>query len=112
METQQPRPRLMSGMRRFGRYEHFEQFDNSSSGHARVGSKSIGKINIKTQNKKHKTQKKKQNKERYPAGILYLNLNFGPPLDCRVKSATETITLDEKDQSLTPYQSERSHHQT
>src|SRR3569833_88885 len=109
METQQPRPRLMSGMRRFGRFEHF---DYSSSGHASVGSKSIGKINIDAQFMFRKSQWGVLGKERYPAGILYLNLNFGPPQDCRVKSATETITLDEKDQSLTPYQSERSHHQT
>ena len=99
-------------MRRFGRYENFEQFDNSSSGHASVGSKSIGKINIDAQFMFRKSQWGVLGKERYPAGILYLNLNFGPPQDCRVKSATVTITLDEQDPSLTPYQSGRSLHHT
>ncbi|KAF5565498.1 hypothetical protein FPHYL_4191 [Fusarium phyllophilum] len=36
----------------------------------------------------------------FPAGILYLDFNFGPPQGCKVKTATVTVTLDDSDECL------------
>jgi len=94
-------PKLMR--RRFGRYENFEQFNDLSSGHASVGSKSVGKITIDCQFLFRQSQWGVLSDDEFPAGILYLNLSFGPPQGCRLKSATVTVTLDEEDPCLKQY---------
>ncbi|KAK8043977.1 hypothetical protein PG993_004001 [Apiospora rasikravindrae] len=35
-----------------------------------------------------------------PAGIIYLDLTINQPLDCRLKTATITVTLDDDDEEL------------
>lgn len=103
----------MSGIRRYGRYESFEQFDHlSSRGHASIGSKSIGKINIDCQLLFKESQWGVLGDDKFPAGIMYLNLNFGPPQGCRVKSATVTITLDEEATCLERYRHGRVFHES
>ncbi|KXX79658.1 hypothetical protein MMYC01_203848 [Madurella mycetomatis] len=98
-------PRLMGGVRRFGRYDNFKEFSRLSSGNASVGSKSMGKITIDCQFLFKQSRWGVLGDEEFPAGILYLNLNFGPPQSCRLKSATVTVTLDEEDPCLNRYKS-------
>jgi hypothetical protein len=43
---------------------------------------------------------------RFPAGNIYMDLNFGPPQGCKVKSATVTVTLDEYDECLDSYKTQ------
>lgn len=113
MGTQARGPRLMSGVRKYGRYESFEQFDHlSSRGHASIGSKSIGTINIDCQLLFNQSQWGVLGDDKFPAGIMYLNLNFGPPQGCRVKSATVTITLDEEATCLERYRNGRIFHES
>ncbi|KAK3360379.1 hypothetical protein B0T25DRAFT_565281 [Lasiosphaeria hispida] len=72
---------------------------------ATAGSKSVGKIAIDCQfsfGQSHWGVLRVGDRE-LPAGILYLNLNFGPPHGCRLKSATVTVTLDDEDPCLKPF---------
>lgn len=110
MDTRTHGPRLMSGIRQYGRYESFKQFDRSSSSCASIGSKSIGKITIDCQLQLKSSQWGVLGEMKFPAGIIYLNLDFGPPKGCRVKSATITITLDEEATCLEPYRVGRVFH--
>lgn len=83
------------------------------SRHASIGSKSIGKINIDCQFLfKSSRWGVLGREEKLPAGIIYINLNLGPPQGCRVKSATITITLDEEATCLKRYQEGRTFHES
>ncbi|KAK3339824.1 hypothetical protein B0T25DRAFT_636264 [Lasiosphaeria hispida] len=98
-------PTLMSSsIRRFGRYEDFKEFGHlSSSGDATAGSKSVGKITIDCQFLFKQSQWGVLGDRAFPAGVLYLNLNFGRLQSCRLKSAAVTITLDDEDPCLETY---------
>lgn len=111
---QRPQPILQSGTRRFGRYENFCRFDNLSSGHASVGCKSVGKMTIDCQFLFKKSRWGVLGDRQFPAGIIYLDLNFGPPQGCRVRNATVTVTLDDEDMCLDFYKnrSDRTYHQS
>ena len=100
---QESQPALMSATRRFGRCETFRRFDHLSSGHASVGTKTIGKMTVDCQFLFKKSRWGVLGDSRFPAGIIYLDLNFGPPQGCRVKSASIVVTLDEDDECLRPY---------
>ncbi|UPK95951.1 hypothetical protein LCI18_006886 [Fusarium solani-melongenae] len=97
-----PRPALLSTNRRFGRYEPFRRFDHLAS-HASVATDVIGKMTVDCQFLFEKSQWGVLGDSRFPAGIMYMDLNFGPPRGCKVKSATVTITLDEYHESLGMY---------
>ncbi|KAJ3535298.1 hypothetical protein NM208_g7129 [Fusarium decemcellulare] len=115
MESQhQSQPALFSSTRRFGRYEPFRRFDDLSSGHssASVGTRSVGKMTVDCRFLFKKSRWGVLGDNRFPAGIIYLDLNFGPPQGCKVKSATVTVTLDDADRCLHPYRtrSDRAYH--
>lgn len=90
-----PQPKLMSSFRRFGKYDRFQPIGSSTSS---IGSKSFGRITIDCQLLFNKSQW--GTLEGLPGGIMYLNLNFGPPQGSRLREATITITLDEQDTRL------------
>lgn len=111
MLDEAPQPRLLSAAAtRYGRHESFREFGYQSSGHASVGHKSLGKLTIDCEFLFKKSQWGVLGDQKYPAGIIYMNLNFGPPQGCRVKRATVTITLDEVDPILEPMKAGRSTH--
>lgn len=93
---------------RYGRYEPFQEFSNlSSSGHASIGHRTFHagsrkRITIDCEFLFRRSQWGVLGSEetKCPAGIIYLNLHFGAPQGCRVRSATVTVTLDEKDPVL------------
>lgn len=93
-----PQPKLFSSFRRFGRCDAFKPVGASSTS---VGSRSIGKVNIDCQFLFKRSRW--GTLEGLPAGIMYLNLHFGLPQDCKVRDATVTVTLDEEDPCLKPY---------
>ncbi|RMJ15859.1 hypothetical protein CDV36_004447 [Fusarium kuroshium] len=103
-DHQLPRPALL---RQFGRCEPFHSFGDWSS-HVSVATRSIGSMTVDCQFLFEKSQwgVLGLGNKRFPAGIIYMNLNFGPPRGCRVKSATVTVTLDEYDECLNLYKSQ------
>lgn len=104
-------PRLLSAAtKHYGRYGDFSDFATQSSGHASVGFKNLGKITIDCEFLFEKSQWGVLGHKQFPAGIIYLNLNFGSPRGCRVKSATITITLDENDPVLEKHNTTRELH--
>lgn len=110
VSQQRPQPALLGATRRFGRCEPFRRFDHLSSGHASVGTRSIGKMTVDCQFLFKKSKWGVLGDGQVPAGIIYLDLNFGPPQDYRVKSATVTITLDERDKSIHPFKRQSEYH--
>lgn len=98
LETPPAQPKIMSAFRKYGRYDDFKPLSPSITS---LGSKYIGKIYIDCQ---FLFQKSKWGTLRgLPGGIMYVNLNFGPPSGCRVSNATITITLDGDHPCLEPY---------
>ena len=104
MEVQQPRPILKRGMRRsrkFGRYdfERFERFDHRSS-HASIGHATFDKVEVDCKFLFKKSQWGILGEQKNLAGIIYLDLSFRQPKDCRLHSATVSVTLDDEDKEL------------
>jgi hypothetical protein len=100
---------MSASARKYGRYD-FSRFDHSSSGFASAGSKVIGKVHVDCQFLFRKSQWGVLGDEEFPAGVIYLNLNLGPPQGSTVKSATVTVTLDSDDPCLRPYRIGRRLH--
>ncbi|KAI0968414.1 hypothetical protein F4678DRAFT_199426 [Xylaria arbuscula] len=101
MCSDRPRPELstVDGYnRKFGRYD-FKRFDHLVSQHASLGAATLGKIHVDC---KFLFKKSKWGtlEGRDSAGIIYLDLAFIQPSDCRLKSATVQVTLDDDDEHL------------
>ncbi|KAI0104669.1 hypothetical protein GGR51DRAFT_224512 [Nemania sp. FL0031] len=101
MSSDRPRPELStvdSYNRKFGRYD-FKRFDHLVSQHASLGAASLGKIHVDC---KFLFKKSKWGtlEGRDSAGIVYLDLDFIQPSDCRLKNATVQVTLDDDDEHL------------
>ncbi|KAI1174742.1 hypothetical protein F4777DRAFT_588991 [Nemania sp. FL0916] len=101
MSSDRPRPELSTVdnySRKFGRY-NFNRFDHLVSQYASLGAASLGKIHVDC---KFLFKKSKWGtlEGRDPAGIVYLDLAFSQPIDCRLKSATVQVTLDDDDEHL------------
>lgn len=92
----------MSAFRKYGRYDDFKILSPSITS---LGSKYIGKIYVDCQILFEES--KWGTLHGRPGGIMYVNLNFGPPSGCRVSNATVTITLDDDDPCLQPYKARR-----
>ncbi|KAL2153942.1 hypothetical protein VTH82DRAFT_2618 [Thermothelomyces myriococcoides] len=83
---------LLKVQREYGRRD-YNRFDNIASTHARVGHGTIGKIEVDCRFLFTKSQWGVIGKDKKPAGIIYLDLVFIQPVDCRLKAATVTVTL-------------------
>ncbi|KAJ4324679.1 hypothetical protein N0V84_003804 [Fusarium piperis] len=99
-DQQSPRPDL--GW--FGRREPFRRFDNLSD-ILSVGTETIGKMTVDCKFLFKQSHWGVMG-EGLPAGIIYMDLIFGPPQGCRVKSVTATVTLDEDDGCLNTYKAQ------
>lgn len=86
MASQQPR----ISARKFGR--SFECFDTLSS--ANVGNRELGKVKIDCRFRLSKSKWGVLGNAERSAGILYMDLCFDQPKDCRLSSATVLLTLD------------------
>lgn len=81
---------------RYGRCD-YKRFDNITSTHMRAGRGNIGKVEVECRFVFTKSQWGVIGEPKNPAGILYLDLDFRQPSDCRLESATVTVTLAEHD---------------
>ncbi|KAI0160198.1 hypothetical protein GGR57DRAFT_490476 [Xylariaceae sp. FL1272] len=101
MAQERPRPELstVDGYnRKYGRYD-FKRFDHLVSQHASLGAASLGKIHVDC---KFLFKKSRWGtlEGQDAAGIIYLDLAFSQPSDCRLKNATVQVTLDDEDEHL------------
>lgn len=93
MEEQSAQPVLMSKVRsRYGRCD-YQRFDNLASSHVRAGKGKIGKIEVDCRFAFTKSQWGVIGKSEHPAGIIYLDLDFRQPSDCKLETATVSVTL-------------------
>ncbi|KAI1824788.1 hypothetical protein F4861DRAFT_530694 [Xylaria intraflava] len=74
-------------------------FDNLAPAHASIGNASLGKVRVDC---RFDSEKAKWGTlgDRNSAGIVYLDLTFNQPNDCRLRSATVQVTLDDDDEHL------------
>ncbi|KAI1817722.1 hypothetical protein GGS20DRAFT_484061 [Poronia punctata] len=100
MPSDQPRPELsaIEYNRKFGRYD-FKRFDHLVRHHASVGSASLGKVDVDCRFLFEKSKWGTLDGQD-SAGIIYLDLAFNQPSDCRLKNATVQVTLDDDDEHL------------
>ncbi|CAJ2508993.1 Uu.00g140190.m01.CDS01 [Anthostomella pinea] len=84
--------------RKYGRYD-FNRFDHLVSQHASLGGASLGKIHVDCRFL-FKKSKWGMLEAQHQAGIIYLDLTFNQPGDCRLKNATVQVTLDDEDEVL------------
>lgn len=97
MDGQSTRPALLSKVRgKYGRRD-YKRFDNIASTHMRAGRGSIGKVEIDCRFMFTKSHWGVIGESKNPGGIIYLDLDFSQPADCRLESATITVTLTEDD---------------
>ncbi|KAK7930967.1 hypothetical protein PG985_001679 [Apiospora marii] len=99
MDSIQNHPEL--SRRRYGKHD-FERFDHliSQQAGASLGSSTIGKASVDCRFLFQKSQWGVLGPMKNPAGIIYLDLTIHQPKDCRLKSATITVTLDDDDDEL------------
>ncbi|KAI0394421.1 hypothetical protein F5Y17DRAFT_251912 [Xylariaceae sp. FL0594] len=100
MQPEEPRPELSTIQfnRKFGRYD-FHRFDHLVREHASVGAATLGRVNVDCRFLFEKSRWGTL-KGSDSAGIIYLDLAFHQPSDCRLKSATVQVTLDDDDEHL------------
>ncbi|KAH6854573.1 hypothetical protein B0I37DRAFT_362348 [Chaetomium sp. MPI-CAGE-AT-0009] len=97
MDGQSTRPALLSKVRtKYGRRD-YKRFDNIASTHMRAGRGSIGKVEIDCRFMFTKSHWGVIGESKNPGGIIYLDLDFSQPADCKLESATITVTLTEDD---------------
>ncbi|KAK4649405.1 uncharacterized protein QC761_0021080 [Podospora bellae-mahoneyi] len=81
---------------RYGRRD-YERFDHIASSHMRAGRGSIGKVEVDCRFMFTKSRWGVLGESQNPAGILYLDLDFHQPPDCKLESATVSVKLTEED---------------
>ncbi|KAK4178607.1 hypothetical protein QBC36DRAFT_324379 [Triangularia setosa] len=81
---------------RYGRRD-YERFDHIASSHMRAGRGSIGKVEVDCRFMFTKSRWGVLGESQNPAGILYLDLDFRQPPDCKLESATVSVKLTEED---------------
>ncbi|OJJ80356.1 uncharacterized protein ASPGLDRAFT_51566 [Aspergillus glaucus CBS 516.65] len=91
--SQQTRPRFA---RKYGRsYHHFGQLSSAS-----LASRNLGKVRVDCRFRLSESQWGVLN-QYTPAGVLYVDLNFDQPQDCRLRSATVLVTLEKEQPAFT-----------
>jgi hypothetical protein len=70
----------------------FERFDHLSA--ASLGSRELGKVLVDCRFRLSQSKWGTLGDDNNPAGILYMDLSFNQPKDCRLSSATVLVTLE------------------
>ncbi|KAK3986913.1 hypothetical protein QBC44DRAFT_247064, partial [Cladorrhinum sp. PSN332] len=73
----------------------FTRFDDKTASHVRVARKTLRAVEIECRFAFRKSRWGTIGETRQPAGIIYMDIDFRQPSDCRLQSATVTVTLDE-----------------
>lgn len=98
MTMDDPLPRLS---RWSAKDKKLNRFDNcSESDRALVGPHSRGHIRVDCHFMFRQSEWGTLTKAKHPGGIVYIDLDFHQPPDCRLKSATIRLTLDDGDPAL------------
>ncbi|KAK4122756.1 hypothetical protein N657DRAFT_681733 [Parathielavia appendiculata] len=74
------------------------RFDHLASTHMTVGCGRIGKVEVDCRFVFTKSRWGIIGESEQPGGIIYLDLNFRQPPDCKLESATVTVILTEDDE--------------
>ncbi|KAK8106460.1 hypothetical protein PG999_009819 [Apiospora kogelbergensis] len=85
--------------RKYGRYD-FGRFDQLTGSSYYLGKGSIGEMEVACNFLFTKSRWGVLSEARNPGGIVYLDLVFTEPPDCRLKGASVKLTLDEDDEDL------------
>lgn len=97
MEHDRTAPALLYKVRgKYGRQD-YSRFDNIASSHMRAGRGSIGKVEVDCRFLFKESQWGVIGESKNPAGILFLDLDLRQPPDCKLESATVTVTLEAED---------------
>ena len=97
MESQSTPPALLFKVRsKYGRQD-YSRFDNVASSHMRAGRGSIGKVEVDCRFLFKKSHWGVIGDAKHPAGVLFMDLDLRQPPDCKLESATVTVTLEEND---------------
>lgn len=99
-----PTPHLS---RWYAKDKESSRFDNIDSDRAFVGPKPRGRIQVDCHFMFGQSEWGTLTKDKHPGGIIYIDLDFHQPLDCRLKSATVRLTLDDEDPALANFASEK-----
>ncbi|CAJ2506023.1 Uu.00g001530.m01.CDS01 [Anthostomella pinea] len=92
-------PELKRLKRKYEKYD-LERFDHFPSTQASVGGGTVGKVQVDCRFLFKKSRWGVLGEPSSPAGIIYMDLNFSQPKDCRLKSATVTVTLNDESPML------------
>ena len=93
--------RLNRPKRKYGPVE-FQRFDHLVASQARIGSGTLDKVKVNCKLLFSKTKwgtlgaGSPAFSTEAPAGIMYMDLDFDQPKDCKLSSATVTVTLDDQ----------------
>lgn len=91
------RPVLMAKERtKYGRSD-YERYDNATTDVGRAGRGKIGKVEVDCHFLFTKSRWGVIGSREIPAGIIYMDLDFHQPSDCKLESATVAVTLATED---------------
>ncbi len=91
------RPVLMAKERtKYGRSD-YERYDNITTDVGRAGRGKIGKVEVDCHFLFTKSRWGVIGSHKIPAGIIYMDLDFHQPSDCKLESATVAVTLTTED---------------
>ncbi|KAK8128629.1 hypothetical protein PG984_009737 [Apiospora sp. TS-2023a] len=85
--------------RKYGKYD-FGRFDQVRGSSYYLGKGSVGDMEVACNFLFTKSRWGVLTADRNPGGVVYLDLDFTEPPDCRLKGATVQLTLDDEDEDL------------
>ncbi|KAI1353920.1 hypothetical protein F5Y01DRAFT_32792 [Xylaria sp. FL0043] len=85
--------------RKFGKYD-FDQFRPIQASTHFLGKSNIGEMEVACKFLFGKSRWGVMNRERNPAGVLYVDIGFTEPPSCSLRGASIVLTLDEHDEDL------------
>ena len=97
MESQPTPPVLLSKARSKYGPQDYTRYDHITSSHMRAGRGSIGKVEVDCRFLFKQSHWGVIGEAKHPAGILFMDLDLRQPPDCKLQSATVTVTLEEND---------------
>ncbi|KAI1461296.1 hypothetical protein F4805DRAFT_277735 [Annulohypoxylon moriforme] len=90
--------RLQLG-RRYGKYD-FGRFERLEGSNHYIGRGKIGDVEVACKFRFRESRWGILTPDKNPGGVVYLDLTFTEPQECRLKGSTVLLTLDEEDEDL------------
>ncbi|KAJ4290167.1 hypothetical protein N0V88_006676 [Collariella sp. IMI 366227] len=108
MNPQDTNPVLLAKVRSKYAPCDYQRFDNMTSTPMRCGRGSIGKVQVDCRFMFTQSRWGVIGRSRNPGGIIFLDLDFHQPADCKLESATVIVTLADNENSVAPKDSRQS----